>query len=174
MGWSSYTGMNAEQAIRHELRGYDIISKSGAWWLVRVNRPADEKWHGHVTLVHALTQRHGGETAIKLIDVSMGPTGTPPKSIFRRWLKESAGQERGGYEEEFIQRVEQEHNAADERAPLKPGDTFRTVQPIRYADGVSEDTFIYFGKFRAHRVSDRVGVRLPRDFRKRIASAATT
>lgn len=160
MGWTGYTNFTAEEAVRHELRGMEIIARSGAWWLVRGSV--------NVTLIHALTKRHGMEVTVKLVDASMGPTGTPPKTIFRRWLKESAGQERGKYEDEFIQRVQQTLNDADEIGALKPGDTFRTAQPIRYSDGVLEDTFIYFGKFRAHRVSDRVGVRLPRDFRKRI------
>ena len=174
MGYSSYNGMNAEQAIRYELRGYDIITKTGSWWLVRVNRPADEKWHGHVTLVHALTQRWGGETAIKLVDASMGPAGTPPKSIFRRWLKESAGQERGEYEWGFIQRVEQEHNVADEMGPLKKGDTFSFAREVDFSDGVKEATFIYEGKFRARRATDGRLVRLPRNFRKRIALGGIT
>lgn len=93
-----------------ELRGYEILVKSGAWWLVRVNRPADKRRHGRVTLVHAKTTQHAGETYVRLIDASTGPTGTPSEAIFCRWLEESAGQERGKYEDEFIQRVKLEHS----------------------------------------------------------------
>ena len=173
MGWSGYTNMTAEEAVRHELRGNDIIAKSGAWWLVRINRPGSD-WHGHVTLVHALTQRSGGEVMVKLVDASMGPNGTPPKTLFRRWLRESVGQDRGQFEVDFINRVEREHEEADSAKSLSKGDEFTFGSEFSFSDGVKESTFIYVEKYRARRKCDGVVVRLPRDFRTRITVLTLT
>lgn len=173
MGWTSYPGMSAEEAVRHELRGLDIIARSGSWWIVRINWPGSE-YCGEVTLIHALSQRDGrGDVAVKLVDASMGPAGTPPKTIFRRWLKESAGQKRGEYEQSFIQRVEQEHARLSEVGVLVPGSTFRFAEEVKFSDGVSEREFEYCGKFRARRACDNNLIRLPRDFRKRIVQEMT-
>lgn len=161
MGWTGYSGMTAEEAVRYELRGTDIIAHTGAWWLTR--------WNGYVSLFHALTQRNDGEVSVKLVHASEGPLGTPPKAIFRRWLRESAGQERGQFEWGFIQRVEQEHEAASALGDLKPGDTFSFAREVEFTDGVKETTFVYDGKFRARRACDNAVIRLPRNFRKRIA-----
>jgi hypothetical protein len=174
MGWTGYKGLTAEEVVRLELRGMEIITNSGAWWLVRLNESVDVQWRGYVTLIHALTQRSDGETAIKLVDASMGPIGTPPKSIFRRWLKESAGQERGEYEDEFIQRVQQTLNDADEIGALRPGDEFSLGREIEFMDGTKETTFIYAGKFRARRRGDGALIRLPRNFRKQILLCGAT
>lgn len=159
MGWTGYTGMTAEQAVRHELRGNDILAKSGAWWLVQLN-------HGKVTLVHALTQRHSGEVMVKLVDVSMGPVGTPPRNIFHRWLKLSATQTRGQYERDFIDRVTEEHMLLSSQQSIKPGDHFSVALEWTFSDGVTEKMFIYEGKYVARRVCDNKRVRLRRDFRK--------
>lgn len=169
MGWTSYPGMSAEEAVRYELSGMNILARSGAWWLAKIARPGSE-YDGVVTLVHAMTQRDGHDIAVKLVDASMGPAGSPPKSIFRRWMKESAGQKRGQYEQEFIQRVEEEYAKLSEVRTLKPGDTFRFTEEVKFSDGVAEREFEYCGKFRARRVCDNNLIRLPRDFRKRIVA----
>lgn len=169
MGWASYAGMSAEEAVRYELSGMDILARSGSWWLAKIVRPGSE-YDGWVTLVHAMTQRDGHDIAVKLVDASMGPAGSPPKSIFRRWMKESAGQKRDQYEQEFIQRVEEEHAKLSEVRTLKPGDTFRFAEEVKFSDGVVEREFEYCGKFRARRVCDNNLIRLPRDFRKRIVA----
>lgn len=170
MGWTTYPGASTEEAVRHELRGTDILARSGSWWLVRMIRPGHE-YDGTVVLVHALSRHDGrGDVVVKLVDASMGPIGSPPKSIFRRWMKESAGQKRDQYEQDFIQRVEEEYAKLSEVRTLKPGDTFRFAEEVKFSDGVAEREFEYCGKFRARRVCDNSLIRLPRDFRKRIVA----
>lgn len=173
MGWTSYAGMSAEEAVRYELSGMDILARSGSWWLAKINRPGSQ-YDGEAVLIHALSKRDGrGDVAVKLVDASMGPAGTPPKTIFRRWMKESAGQKRGEYEQDFIQRVEEEHAKLSEVRTLVPGSIFRFAEEVKFSDGVSEREFEYCGKFRARRVCDNNLIRLPRDFRKRIVLEMT-
>jgi hypothetical protein len=158
--------MTAEESVRHELRGTDILAKSGAWWLIR--NP-----NGTVVLVHALSSRAGGEVAIKLVSADMGPNGTPSKTIFRRWLKESEGQTRTTYEQDFIERVTNEHSTRG-AITLKRGEEFSLASPISFSDGVVESTFLYVQKFRAYRKTDGMMVRLPRNFRSRIDTMILT
>jgi hypothetical protein len=167
MGWTSYVGMTAEEAVRYELSGMDILARSGSWWLTKIVRPGS-KYDGWVTLIHAMSQRDGQGVAVKLVDASMGFIGSPPESIFRRWLKESEGQERGEYEREFIERMSIESEKLSATKDLKPGQSFRLESEVEFSDGVKEQEFQYCGKFRARRASDNSLVRLPRNFRKRI------
>lgn len=167
MGWCSYDGMTAEESVRYELRGMDILMHSGSWWLTKINRPGSQ-YDGVVTLIHALTRRDGGGTAVKLVDATMGPSGTPPKSIFRRWMRESASQPRGKYELEFVSRVEIELDKQSITSSMKPGQTFRFSKEVQFSDGVSESEFEWCGKFRARRKCDNALIRLPRNFRSRI------
>ena len=161
MGWSAYPNMTAKEAVRYELQGLDILAESGAWYLCR-------NTNNVVFIVQALTERFGGEVAVKMIDGGMGPLGTPPRSLFARYLREIAGREVGTYEQEFIDRVKAEH--ARPTVSLKPGALFVLGGGIRYSDGVTETRFIYEGKYTARRASDNVRVRLPKNFRKRISA----
>lgn len=165
MGWTSYNGMNAQEAVAWELRGLDILAKSGAWYLCRNDK-------GTAFLVYAMSSRENGQVFIKLVDSSMGPVATPPQTLFRRYLRESQGQTFGTYEQDWIHSVEAEYAQRKTAPSLKPGNVFTLSTPLNFTDGVTEDTFVFIGKFRARRVTDNVGVRLARDFRKHITDVA--
>lgn len=155
--------MTVQEAVAYELRGMDVIRKAGLWRLIRTTT-------GKYALVQALTHRDNGETYIKLIDSSMGPSDSPPKAMFNEWLRLSKGQERTKYEIEFIERVRNEFIDRAAIKPLKAGDTFSFATPIKWSDGVEEGTFVYIERFRARRKCDDRLIRLPKNFRKRIVA----
>jgi len=158
--------LTTEERLSLQSRGLDIITCNGSWFLVRLNDAVAPEWRGHITLVQTV-RRHG---EFVVVDASMGPLGTPPKSIFRRWLLESAGQERNEYEQGFIARVTDEHAMLDAQRSLKVGDRFTTHLEWSFSDGVTEREFIYEGKYRARRASDNKTFQLPRNFRKSVAA----
>lgn len=164
MGWYSYPGMNAHECIDHQMRGTELIRKSGSWRLVLV--PVSGKY----VLVHALTRYEDGEVYVKLIGADEHPAASPPKALFNEWLRLTKGQERGQHEQEFIERVRNEYIDRAAVKSLKVGDVFRFTTPLRFTDGTEEDTFVYYGKFRATRKCDAVMVRLPKNFRQRITT----
>lgn len=166
MGWSSYDGMNVFDAIAYELRGVDVLRRDGYWRLVRTST-------GNYALIQALVRRENGQTWIKLVDSSMGPSDTPPKSLFNEWLRRSDGQTRTVHEIQFIEQSRNHYIDLASVRSLKAGDTFTFTTPVRFTDGVEEDTFIYHGRFRAARHCDGVLIRLPKNFRKRITATAS-
>jgi hypothetical protein len=162
MGWTGYSGFTASEAIDHELRNCEVLRKSGSWRIVRAP-------DGDIALVHCLTERHGTEVAVKLVSADMGPLAVPSRAVLCDYLRRTSGRDRGDYEREWLDRCEVELNRKDASKSIRPGDVIRFTGPIRFSDGVSEDTFTWMGKYRGRRERDGQLVRLPKTWRSQLA-----
>jgi hypothetical protein len=79
MGTLFYYGLNAEQAKQDEMRGCEILDRSGNWFVYK-------QAIGTVGLVYfkVTSQRNG--TAVKPIEIQEGPRQRLPKRIAKSYL----------------------------------------------------------------------------------------
>lgn len=169
MGWTGYPEFTTnEQAIQYELRGCEVIRRSGNWFIVKL--PS-----GQIDGLRIMTAKGDGCPATKVIGFSSGPGEVPPEPFYRAWLAlcEREGITPRHYEPEWRERCEATYAKRRKVGTLVPGTRFRVVEPYHFADGVSEDTFTLVERYRARRVSDGCRVRLPRGFRDRIAEVVS-
>lgn len=167
MGWTTRVGMSAQDSIRAELAGCDVLRSSGAWYVCRNSR-------GDVFMVQALTQRDGADVSVKMVQADAGPFGCPSESLYRFYVRARNDRPVTEYETEWRERCEGKYAAARRAPKLQAGDVFRLRSAIHYTDGVVEDTFRFGERFTGYRVSDGRRVRLPKGFRSWIVADSDT
>lgn len=167
MGWTGYPGLTAREAVEFELRGVQVLKRSGNWAVWRNDS-------GYVGLTYFITQRSGGRhaptVAVKPVDIGMGPGVTPPKAVAVEYLKhyngdvETAG---GTYGADLLRKAVEPKRKP--HTPILPGYTVFTI-PDTYTGQWSDNvpmagTYIWLGRYKAQR-SDGARVTLPRWWRK--------
>lgn len=164
MGWTGYPNMKAQEAIAEELRGTEVLARSGNWVMWRNS-------HEHVGLTYFLTERKDGYVYVKGVDITMGPGKIPPRTIARKYLAEygfdydAAG---GTYGADLLRRASE----FVPRTKVIPGHTAFRIPEDEYGLTWADDVpmageYVWLGGFRALRMVDRQHVRLPRNWRRR-------
>ena len=73
MGSTGYYGLTTEQAKQEEVRGFNVIRKSGNWWLC-VRPDADYP----AFLYYFRTSRNGNWISVKTMNIDEGPYAPAP------------------------------------------------------------------------------------------------
>ncbi len=162
MGWTGYYGLTAQEAIAAEMRGTEIIKRSGNWIVFR-------NQYGHVGLTHFLTQRSRDEVFVKDVDITMGPGIVPPRAIAQAYVDLYDGDidKAGGHYGADVLREALEKRSQKDKVDIKPGATFALDTEGTWSDGEPmRGEYTYLGKYRARR-DDGITVKLPRWWRRR-------
>lgn len=144
MGWTGSTTEGAQELIAGELRGVEVLGRSGNWVVWRNEA-------GHVGLTYFITERNGGASYVKPVDIGMGPNKTPPASIARKYLAyyDNDYDKAGGVCGAPVLR-----RSMEPKVEVSVGDRVYLAYPDCYKmpDGSgAEGWYVYLGKYRARR-----------------------
>jgi hypothetical protein len=123
----------ADQPQRHK-----VIKRSGKFYAVKNLET------GEVSAVVAYTSRDSNMVYTKLVDEDMGPYDYAPNSILDVLTPLSPLND---YAVKWRQKS-REYNAAKAAMPkVKPGDTIKFAEPIKFSNGVTTDTLTFVKQF---------------------------
>lgn len=163
MGWSGVPrgwADNSEDVIRDQIEtgGKNrIIAKSGRY--LAVEKVETGEVHAVVALVHV----GADEISTKLIDEGMGPVHANCPTHILNLLTEPAPNQ---HAQDWRERCRRNAEAKAQMPKLRPGDTIRLNQPIRFVGGFEADTFIFERRYSFHTPDGRY-VRLNKDWKQR-------